>query len=304
MRRTGRVSHVRGRWSDVLEPHRRGARRGRGTRRVRIRRSIAAYSVRYGSLRSAVVNSRAFVRFKDSTRNSTSTSALLGRSRTPLASRNILIGSHLLDLNPLVISASAVWVGFDQYERAVVICEAAIRFAVGVLVELGARQRAILVDFPLVRFAIAVAVLFRSNQRATARRRVEGLRRIVMLPPIDLVLVAGRRDLNAIHFAVASGVCPRVGLSVLIAREADLQQRPIVPVVLPTIHLPIFVEIDARPERLRAVHICPGVDDAVLVAVVGELSQLPARLVVGRQRRLLDPVAVWIVAGRGKRRGH
>src|SRR4051812_21331371 len=225
-------------------------------------------------------------------------------SNSPNQKCNILIGSHLLDLNPLVISASAVWVGFDQYERAVVIYEAAIRFAVGVLVELGARQRAILVDFPLVRFAIAVAVLFRSNQRATARRRVEGLRRIVMLPPIDLVLVAGRRDLNAIHFAVASGVCPRVGLSVLIAREADLQQRPIVPVVLPTIHLPIFVEIDARPERLRAVHICPGVDDAVLVAVVGELSQLPARLVVGRQRRLLDPVAVWIVAGRGKRRGH
>src|SRR4051812_3668495 len=173
---------------------------------------------------------------------------------------------------------SAVRVGFNQRELAVVVGQPAIGLAVSVLVERGGLQRAAAVRFPLVGAAVAVGVFLGTDET--------GL--VVVLPAIDLVLVGRRRDLDALHLVALARVRPCVGIAVLLSREADLQQLPLLAVILPAIDGAVLVEIDAGPERPGAVHVGPRVDLPVLVPVVRELGELAGGLVVGRFRRLLD----------------
>src|SRR5204863_6570507 len=105
---------------------------------------------------------------------------------------------------------SAVRLGFNQRELAIVVGQPAVGLAVSVLVERGGLQRAAAVGFPLVGAAVGVGVLLGADQAGG----------VVVLPAIDLVLVGGRRDLDALHPVALAGVRPGVGRAVLLAREA------------------------------------------------------------------------------------
>src|SRR4029078_10640188 len=106
----------------------------------------------------------------------------------------------------------------------------------------------------IVRRAVAVAVLFGTREDPV----------LVVLPAIDLLLVRGGGDLDALHLAVRPGEGPGIGAAVLLPRKADLPRAALVVVVLPAIELAALVEIAARSHGAAAVHLGPGVDRAVL----------------------------------------
>src|SRR5205085_6387282 len=119
---------------------------------------------------------------------------------------------------------------------------------------------------------------------------------LVVLPAIDLLFVGGGGDLDPLHLAVRTGVGPGIGAAVLLAREADLRQSPLLVVVFPAIELAVLVEIAPRSNGTGTVHVGPGVDLAVLVTVVGELGELAGGLVVSGPGGLLDPLLFGIRA--------
>src|SRR4029079_16220310 len=200
--------------------------------------------------------------------------------------------SRLFHLPALRNLAAGVGLSFEEHQRPAGVGEPPIGTAVEVLVHRRRLHRATLVGFPLVRLAVAVAVLFGAREDAV----------LVVLPAVDLLLVRSGGDLDALHLAVRPGEGPGVGAAILLPREADLHQPALVVVLLPAIELAVLVEIAARSHRAAAVHFGPGVDLAVLVAIVGELGQLARLLVVGRLRRLLDALLLGVGAGREAQR--
>src|SRR5579862_8925739 len=130
-------------------------------------------------------------------------------------------------------SAAAVRIRLDQDEIAATVGEPARGMAGSLLIESHGPERTVLVRLPLVGSPVAVSVFFGADERA--RRIAVGARQrpVVVLPTIDLLLVAGRGALDAYHPAVRTRERPRVRLPVVLAREADLQQLAGRTVVLP-----------------------------------------------------------------------
>src|SRR5258708_16020588 len=119
-----------------------------------------------------------------------------------------------------------------------------------------------------------------------------------MLGAVGLVRVAGRGYFGAGDPAVWVRVTPGVGLAIVVPGESDFRELALIVVILPAVDLAVFIQIDSRAQRLRSVHVGPGVDDPVAVAVVGELGQLTGVLVVGGFGRVVGRVGGGFGAGR------
>src|SRR5262249_15295005 len=123
---------------------------------------------------------------------------------------------------------------------------------------------------PLVRKAITVAILFGRDETVGG----------VVLPAIDLVGIAGGRNLDAIDATVRTRIRPGIRHAVVFLREPDFDELSLLVVVLPAVNRAVLVPVDAASDRPGPVHFRPGVDATVFVGVVGELGQLASGLVV------------------------
>src|SRR5262249_37523490 len=132
------------------------------------------------------------------------------------------------------------------------------------------------VGLPLVELAVSVGVFFRAGEPAA----------VVVLDARHRAVAPGR-DLDARRRAVGVAVLPRIFLPVVLAREADLLDLLVGVVVLPAIDLSVLVFVNFDTDDARAVHVAPGVDDAVAVGVVLQELQATGRFVVFGRDSLL-----------------
>src|SRR5262245_7492386 len=142
-------------------------------------------------------------------------------------------------------STRRVGIGLNHHARAARVDKTTSRTAASIFIERDGLEDAVFVGLPLVRSAIVGRVLFRPHQCSTPIGT--GLRRIVVLPSIDPVRVARRRDLDAADLAVGPGKGPRIWLPVVRPGEADPGKKAVLVVLLPAIDLAVLVDVDAGP---------------------------------------------------------
>src|SRR5262249_1115662 len=125
------------------------------------------------------------------------------------------------------------------------------------------------VRFPLVHAAVAVAVFLSGDEHAFG----------VVLDARDLAVAAGR-GLDPLDRSISGGIGPCVRFAVVRLREPNLLELRIGGVVLPAVDRAVLVLVDLDTDDTHAVHVAPGVYDAVAVRVVLEQRQSAGRLVV------------------------
>src|SRR6516225_920905 len=106
----------------------------------------------------------------------------------------------MVDLRSNRISPRTVGMRLDQDERRGSIGEPAVRDAVAVFVERDRVESPVPIGLPFVRFSIAFRILFRTDEDSLSVG--PSLGEIVVFPPVDLALVACRRDLDALKSIV------------------------------------------------------------------------------------------------------